>query len=120
MFRKGAVVMELLHKDADIVVCLKPVGMDSEKQVPEALQALLGGNIFPVHRLDQGVGGVMVYARTKAAAGKLSRLIQEGLMEKQYVALVHGTPPEYAVWEDLLFKDNIRNKVFVVNRKRAV
>ena len=112
-------IMELLHKDADMVICLKPVGMDSEKQVPEALQAILGGSIFPVHRLDQGVGGVMVYARTKAAAGKLSHLIQEGKMEKKYVALVHGTPPDSAVWEDLLFKDAIRNKVFVVQRKRA-
>ena len=60
--------MEILHADKSIAVCIKPVGMDSEKEVPEALKQLLGGEIFPIHRLDQNLGGVMVYARTKQAA----------------------------------------------------
>ena len=61
----------------------------------------------------------MVYARTKAAAGALSRAIQEGAMVKEYVAMVHGTPPEAGDWQDLLFKDSRKNKVFVVNKQRA-
>ena len=40
-------------------------------------------------------------------------------MVKEYVAQVHGTPPEKGDWEDLLFKDSRKNKVFVVDRKRA-
>ena len=40
-------------------------------------------------------------------------------MVKEYVALVHGTPPESGDWTDLLFKDSRKNKVFVVDRKRA-
>lgn len=111
--------MELLYSDKDLAVCIKPVGMDSEKQVPDALSQLLGGAIFPVHRLDMNVGGVMVYARTKVAAAALSRLIQEGALIKEYVALVHGAPPEDGDWEDLLFKDSRKNKVFVVKRQRA-
>lgn len=111
--------MELLYSDKDLAVCVKPVGMDSEKQVPDALCQLLGGEIFTVHRLDLNVGGVMVYARTKAAAAALSRLIQEGAFIKEYVALVHGTPPETGDWEDLLFKDGQKNKVYVVKRQRA-
>ena len=39
-------------------------------------------------------------------------------MIKEYVALVHGMPPENGDWEDLLFKDSRKNKVFVVNRER--
>ena len=111
--------MELLYSDKDLAICVKPVGLDSETQVPEALIQLLGGDIFPIHRLDKNVGGVMVYARTKAAAATLSRLIQEGLMVKEYVAKVHGVPPESGDWEDLLFKDSKRNKVFVVQRPRS-
>ncbi len=111
--------MELLFHDNDIVVCIKPVGLDSEHQVPAALKELLGGEIFPVHRLDLNVGGVMVYARSKAAAAALSRTIQEGSMVKEYVALVHGTPPEAGDWEDLLWKDSSKNKVFVVKRMRG-
>ena len=111
--------MELLYSDRDIVVCLKPVGLDSETQVPAALQEQLGGEIYTLHRLDKNVSGVMVYARTKAAAAQLSKQIQEGRMIKEYVACVHGTPPEAGDWEDLLWKDSKKNKVFVVKRMRG-
>ena len=40
-------------------------------------------------------------------------------MVKEYVAMVHGTPPEEGDWEDLLFKDSAKNKVFVVKRMRG-
>lgn len=110
--------MEILYHDDGLAVCIKPVGMDAEHDVPAALQQILGGDIFPVHRLDQNVGGVMVFARTKAAAAALSKAVQDGTMVKEYVALVHGTPPESGDWEDLLFKDSRKNKVFVVKRER--
>ena len=110
--------MELLYSDLHIAVCLKPVGLDSEHALPQQLSAALGGEIFTVHRLDVNVGGVMVYARTKQAAAELSRLVQEGLLVKEYVARVHGTPPESGDWEDLLFKDSRKNKVFVVKKER--
>ena len=111
--------MELLFHDNDLAVCIKPVGLDSEHQVPAALRELLGGEIFPVHRLDLNVGGVMVYARNKVAAAALSRAIQDGSMVKEYIAMVHGTPPEAGDWEDLLWKDSSKNKVFVVSRMRG-
>lgn len=111
--------MEILYSDKNIAVCIKPVGLDSEAEVPAALKEQLGGAIFPIHRLDKNVGGVMVYARTKSAAASLSKAVQEGTMVKEYVAMVHGTPPEDGDWEDLLWKDNRKNKVFVVKRQRA-
>lgn len=40
-------------------------------------------------------------------------------MVKEYVAMVHGTPPENGDWEDLLWKDSKKNKVFVVKRLRS-
>lgn len=110
--------MELLYWDKDLAVCVKPVGLDSEKQVPQALTERLGGEIYPLHRLDQNVGGVMVYARTRQAAATLSAAIQRGDMVKEYVALVHGTPPLCGDWEDYLFKDSRKNKVFVVKSQR--
>ena len=106
--------MKIIYSDSRIIVCVKPVGMDSEHEVPAAL----GGDIFPVHRLDKNVGGVMVYARTKAAAAELSKAVQEGTMVKEYVAAVHGEPPESGDWTDLLFKDSTKNKVFVVKKER--
>ena len=111
--------MEILFENRDFVACVKPVGLDSESQVPGALRAQLGGEIFPLHRLDKNIGGVMVYARNKKAAAQLSATIAKGEMVKEYVALVHGTPPAEGDWEDLLFKDSRKNKVFVVKRQRA-
>ena len=111
--------MEILYSDKEIAVCVKPVGLDSETEVPAQLQNALGGAAFTLHRLDKNVGGVMVYARTKAAAAALSKAVQEGRMVKEYVALVHGTPPECGDWEDLLWKDSKKNKVFVVKRMRG-
>ena len=40
--------MQILFDDKNIVVIVKPVGMDSEHEVPAAL----GGDLYPVHRLD--------------------------------------------------------------------
>ena len=106
--------MEILYSDRDLYVIVKPVGMDSEHEVPAALE----GETFPIHRLDKNVGGVMVYARTKQAAAALSKAVQEGSMVKEYVAMVHGTPPESGDWEDFLFKDSRKNKVFAVKKER--
>ncbi len=110
--------MDILYSDNNIAVIIKPVGLDSETETPAALSQALGGEVFPIHRLDKNVGGVMVYARTKTAPASLSKAVQEGLMIKEYMALVHGTPPENGDWEDLLFKDSRKNKVFVVKRER--
>ena len=99
--------MELIYLDPGIVVCRKEPGMDSEKDVPEALKEQLGGEVF------------MVYARTKPAAAFLSKAVTDGALEKEYLALVHGCPPTDGTWQDLLWKDSRKNKVFVVKRPRA-
>ena len=104
--------MNIIYSDRDFAVIIKPVGVDSEHQVPAMISEQLGGGVFPIHRLDLNVGGVMVYARTKQAAAQLSRLVQEGKLVKEYRALVHGVPPENGVLEDFLFK------VFVVKKER--
>ena len=110
--------MTILYSDSGLVACIKPVGLDSEAELPAALKEQLGGEIFPIHRLDKNVGGVMVFARTKSAAAALSKAVQNGQMVKEYVAMVHGTPAENGDWTDYLFKDSRKNKVFVVKKER--
>lgn len=111
---EGVGEMDILYSDSQIVVCVKPVGLDSEHELPQEL----GGGVYPIHRLDKNVGGVMVYAKTKQAAAMLSKAVQDGTLVKEYVAVVHGTPPERGDWTDLLWKDSAKNKVFVVKRER--
>lgn len=112
--------MELFYKTPDLVVCRKPVGVDSERGMPELLAKEIGGSFYPVHRLDLGVGGLMVFARNRKAAADMGGLIARGQLQKEYLALVHGCPAEpEGRMEDLLWKDSRKNKVFVVKRPRA-
>lgn len=110
--------MKILFSDKNLVVVEKPIGVDSEKQLPSLIETEIGGEVFTVHRLDKNVGGVMVYARSKKIAGDLSKSIQSGEMIKEYVALVNGKPEKSGILEDFLFKDSHKNKVFVVKRER--
>ena len=63
--------MEILFENSDLAVIVKPVGLDSEKDLPEKLNDTLGGDFFTVHRLDMNVGGVMVFARHRKTAAEL-------------------------------------------------
>lgn len=116
--------MEILYSDNHIVVCIKPIGVLSQadmgggESMLTMLKDIFGGEIYPLHRLDKGVSGVMVYARTKLAASELSRDIAEHRFKKEYLAVVNGTPEPSGEMVDLLFKDSKKNKSFVVNRIR--
>lgn len=115
---------EILYADAAVAVVVKPAGVlsqgDAEDAMPVLLQKRLGGAIFPVHRLDQPTGGVMVYARTQDAAAKLSAQMQSEAFGKEYLAVLDGTPePVEGELHDLLFFDRQKGKSYAVRRKRA-
>lgn len=115
---------EILYADAAVAVVVKPAGVlsqgDAEDAMPALLQKQLGGTIFPVHRLDQPTGGVMVYARTQDAAAKLSAQMQSEAFGKEYLAVLDGTPePAEGELHDLLFFDRQKGKSYAVRRKRA-
>lgn len=117
--------MKILFEDNEIIVCIKPVGILSQEDISgkksmiSVLSEHTGGTVFALHRLDREVGGVMVYAKTKNAAARLSTDIANHSFKKEYIALVHGSPQEpKGEMRDLLFKDSRKNKSFVVKRVR--
>ena len=135
--------MNILYEDAALVVLDKPAGLSSEEGVPAALRQLWGqpdAFVGVVHRLDTGVSGLMVFARTPGAAAALSRQItqsqnayavQDGRAEgepevpqfiKQYRAVIAGGPdeqlPPEGILRDYLFKDSRKGRVFPVSRPR--
>ncbi len=111
--------VKALYLDDSVAVCVKPVGLDAQKAMPEALQRQYGGEFFCIHRLDRDVGGVMIYARSRSAATALSRAIASGVLEKQYLAVCAGCPaPEEGELDDLLYHDSSVNKTYVVKRMR--
>lgn len=119
-------MMDILYKDQSIIVCVKQpgelsqAGKPGEKSLLTQLEAQHGAPIYPVHRLDRETGGLIVYARTKEAAARLSDAIARHELEKEYVCIVHGTPQEdEGKYRDLLLHDKQRNKTFIVNRMRG-
>ena len=112
--------MEIIYCDQDIVVCVKParvLSTDEPGGLPELLREALGdpkADIRTVHRLDRVVSGLMVLARNARAASELSRQIRDGEFEKEYQAVVHGTPGEQegTLW-DLLGRDKARRMTYV-------
>lgn len=116
-------MIEILYRDNDIIVCIKPAGLLSEGEGEDSLLTVLaaqcGGQVFPVHRLDRGAAGLMVFARNSKAAAGLSRAVQEKQLKKEYFALISGIPAEKeGEMTDYLFKDSRKGKVFAVKRPR--
>ena len=119
----GDGVIEILEQTPQLVLCVKPVGVRAQGEVEADLPALLkrqlGCEIYPVHRLDQAVGGVMVFAKTAPAAAKLSQAIAGGTLQKEYLAVLGARPKDDSgELFDLLFHDRFKNKTYVVSKER--
>ena len=133
----------VVYEDAALVVVDKPAGLSSEEGVPAQLRTLWqkpDAYVGVIHRLDVGVSGLMVYAKTPAAAAALSRQVTqsqeayaildgraggkaaEPSFIKQYRAVVAGGPDEVLPAEgtlrDYLFKDSRKGRVFPVKKPR--
>ena len=111
--------MEILYRDNDIVVCIKPSGVlstDEEGGMPGLLRCELGTDcVRSVHRLDRVVSGVMVYALTPESASELPRQIREQGFGKEYLAVIHWRPREpIGTFRDLLARDPAERKTYVV------
>lgn len=111
--------MELLYSDDRVVVCVKPAGVlstDEPGGLPELVRKALGDEnavVRTVHRLDRAVSGLVVLARTSRAAADLSAQIRTGVLEKEYLAVVHGHPAAQGELRDLLLRDKARRMTFV-------
>ncbi|MCD7856381.1 MAG: RluA family pseudouridine synthase [Clostridiales bacterium] len=114
--------MDILYQDNRILVCVKPAGIRSTDEpggLPDCLRRELGDThacLRTVHRLDQVVGGVMVLARSREAARRLSAQVRQHELEKDYLAVVHGVPAEaQGELRDLLARSKAERKTYVVS-----
>lgn len=97
---EGMPPFTLLHRDARLAAFAKPSGLlvhrgwadDSEVALDMAREAL-GVRVHPVHRLDRGTSGVLLFALDPECAAALCHLFETGRVNKTYLALVRGEPP---------------------------
>jgi tRNA pseudouridine65 synthase len=119
--------IELLFVDAHLVVANKPSnllvhrgwGNDDDVALFRVRDAL-GQRVHPVHRLDRGTSGALLFARSPAVAAALSGLFERGQIEKRYLALVRGAPPEEGVIDYAIQKNEDGPRVPAVTRFRRV
>lgn len=121
----------IVFEDEHIIVAYKPAGIATQtarlgqQDMVSELKNYLArkpenkGKGVPylglVHRLDQPVAGILVFAKTKQAAASLSKQITEGSFHKYYYALVYGRPEKKMdTLEDYLYKDGKTNMSSVV------
>ena len=97
-------MLNILYEDNHVIVVVKEPGIPSQadKTKDEDMLTLIKaylkekynkpGNVYLglVHRLDRAVGGVMVFAKTSKAAGRLSTQVREKIFKKEYLAVVDG------------------------------
>lgn len=91
--------IELLYADAHVVVANKPSGLvvhrgwaNDDDVALFRVRDAVGAHVHPIHRLDRGTSGALLFARTAGAAAVLARALDEGRAEKRYLALVRGFP----------------------------
>ena len=118
----------IIYEDEDIIVCKKPAGVATQtRRIGQAdMESLLKNYraskgelpyIGVVHRLDQPVEGVMVFAKNKEAAADLSRQIKTKLADKYYYAMTDGVPEKKkGTLEDELLQNGKTNTSEVVER----
>jgi len=117
---------EIIYEDEAVIVCRKEAGVAVQTaRAGQADMVSLLKNyrakkkeepyIGLIHRLDQPVEGVMVFAKTKMAAAKLSAQVSNRSMEKEYLAVTSGVPqPEKGELSDWLLRDGKTNTSTVV------
>ena len=113
--------ISILYMDSMLIICEKPVGISSESPgLPELVAEQTGQKVWPVHRLDQGTGGAVIFALSADACVSLQRMFLQSKIRKEYLAVISGILPEKSgSWRDLLWHDRIKNKSFIVQRVRS-
>ncbi|MCR5421993.1 MAG: RluA family pseudouridine synthase [Lachnospiraceae bacterium] len=128
--------LDIIYEDKDIIVVDKPASVSvqtkkiNEQDVVSYLKNYLCKNsntenpyLGILHRLDQPVRGILVFALNKKSAASLSKQIMDGSLNKMYYALVEGivdTGDDQIDLTDYVLKDNNNlAKIVTGNDKNA-
>ena len=124
-------MIDVLYEDGDCIVAAKPAGIESQSarafepdmvsEVKKHINSLSPKKGEPyvgvIHRLDKPVSGILVYAKTKEAAGALSKQVSGHKMEKIYLAVLCGKPVDnFGAFVDYLWKDGKNNISKIVDK----
>lgn len=123
---------KIIYEDKELLVIHKPAGLATQTArigqadvVSELKNYLMSGNkarkdayLGVIHRLDQPVEGLLVFAKTKDVAAKLTTQLAKGTLNKQYYAVICGQPvAEEGELVDYMYKDSNSHAQMVTGRQ---
>jgi tRNA pseudouridine65 synthase len=104
--------LPFLYQDGCLLAVDKPAGLAVHRGMARdrtfALQLVrdrIGRHVHAVHRLDRATSGVLLFALDPHTAGRMQELLAEGRVQKRYLALVRGIPPESGVIDHPIPRD---------------
>jgi tRNA pseudouridine65 synthase len=107
-------VLRVLYCDKDLIAIDKPAGLlvhasaldaHEQRNAVDLLRCQVGEAVSPVHRLDKGTSGVLLFARSRDAARYWASAFEQGQVRKRYLALVRGWPEPQGVIDHPLARD---------------
>ena len=110
-FKKAKPAVPILYQDDNIVIVFKPSGIecatrDKSTDNTYSLEEILEEyNAIVVHRLDRLTEGIVILARSKDIARKFEFYFSHRLIDKFYMAGIHGTPKDYGIKKAYLKKN---------------
>lgn len=96
-------MLEILHRDEHLIAVHKPAGLlvhrseidrHETRFAIQILREQIGQMVWPVHRLDRGTSGVLLFALDRASLAAASASFARNEVEKRYLAVVRGWPAE--------------------------
>ena len=96
-------MLEILYRDQYLIAIHKPSGLLVHRSVIDrhetrfAVQLLrdqIGQRVFPVHRLDKGTSGVLLFALDRSTNAAMTEAFTQGGVRKHYLAIVRGYPAD--------------------------
>jgi len=96
--------LRILYRDDVCVVVDKPSGLivhrgwaNDDRDLLRVTRDALGQYVYPLHRLDRGASGAVLFALNGETARILNRSFADRSMDKRYLALTRGHPPEHGL-----------------------
>jgi 23S rRNA pseudouridine955/2504/2580 synthase len=113
----------VLYEGEGILALNKPCGIDAQQELCGLVRVYLEGKLppslsflpGPLHRLDKGASGVIIFGKSLEGARKFSEIMSGGLLQKTYMALLEGRLDAPQVWRDKLAYSSVFRRALITD-----
>ena len=93
-----------IHKPSGLLVHRSPIAAHEERFAVQLLRDQIGRRVYPAHRLDRGTSGMLLFALEREVARTLAQRFESQAVDKRYLAIVRGHPPEHGLIDHALVR----------------